>query len=670
MASVLLQLLERSELNKLPKGVQNKLERIVTALQNANEALKNQHERLKADSEQQYFDIEKRLAECQEELVQATRHLQKVKEENQDLDNELNSLKRFEETSDGKTEQQSKAKYETEAEKRELSRLLEKKTHEAENLTADLNRLKEKLSETEKVKMELQLKLDDVQSSESSAQHRQRLIEQEKELLEKRVEWLSDELKNKTEELLNTHREKGSEILELQSNLQNSKEQISSLEIQLISLKETNESNSKRVEDLSSKLKQAKEEQNAMEVKYQNELTAHVKLSSLYKEAASDLETKNQELNRAVEELSNVVKNTKEVNDALEKKLLEGRELKAQLEAELQEKLKKMEKEFENSIVKAAGKHCCIPSLTEQQLDSMCPSAAAIAAIVKPGMKFFDLYNAYTDCQTQLQLEKQKTKRMHQVVDEIVQEVELKAPVFKHQKEEYESMQKSASSLWNKLEQARMPKSIKKRKFHPPGVPTNPLSLHSVEELHKENLRLTQRLEELMEEKSKERSQETLARVSELEVDVDKLQKETEYLRTQMTHQKRLADSSARQRDMYKALLSQGTGFSLPPQGLDSSSQPSHINLSSPATQSTSQRSYLFLSTFKSVSLSEIKKLTIATSLCLFSQLDEAFTLYKKEKAENDRMLNETNDKLRNQLAELQSSHTKCSAQLEFVNKR
>lgn len=47
------------------------------------------------------------------------------------------------------------------------------------------------------------------------------------------------------------------------------------------------------------------------------------------------------------------------VNDALEKKLLEGGELKAQLEAELQDKLKKMEKEFENSIVKAAGKHCC-----------------------------------------------------------------------------------------------------------------------------------------------------------------------------------------------------------------------------------------------------------------------------------------------------------------------
>lgn len=55
--------------------------------------------------------------------------------------------------------------------------------------------------------------------------------------------------------------------------------------------------------------------------------------------------------------------------------------------------------------------------------------------------------------------------------------------------------------------------------------------------------------------------------MSELKADVDKLQKEAEYLREQMTQQKRLADSSARQRDMYRALLLQGTGFSLPPEG-------------------------------------------------------------------------------------------------------
>lgn len=50
MASVLLQVLERTEINKLPKGVQNKLEKIVTELQNANESLKAQHERFRADT--------------------------------------------------------------------------------------------------------------------------------------------------------------------------------------------------------------------------------------------------------------------------------------------------------------------------------------------------------------------------------------------------------------------------------------------------------------------------------------------------------------------------------------------------------------------------------------------------------------------------------------------
>lgn len=55
--------------------------------------------------------------------------------------------------------------------------------------------------------------------------------------------------------------------------------------------------------------------------------------------------------------------------------------------------------------------------------------------------------------------------------------------------------------------------------------------------------------------------------IKELESVVDKLQKEADQLREQRNQQKQLADSNARQRDMYKVLLTQSTGFSLPPQG-------------------------------------------------------------------------------------------------------
>ncbi|XP_054888551.1 nucleoprotein TPR [Poeciliopsis prolifica] len=710
MAVVLLQALERTELNKLPKGVQNKLEKFVADLQNANEALQTQHERFKADSEQRYFDFEKQLTESQEQILSATNNLQILKEENKKLKEELSSLKGIEdETSEEKRpQQQTKAKYEIEAEKRELERLLEKRTQEVENLTEDMKRLNEKLTDTNKLKMELQLKLDEIQSSTASVQHREKRMEQEKELLEKKVDWLTTELSTKTEELLNTNREKGKETLELQGSLQSSNEQASRLESQLTSLKELSESQSKRAEDLNNKLKQAKDELVAMEEKYRVELNAHVKLSSLYKGAATDMEAKNQELSRAVEELSKLVKETGEANKGLEKRVSDAEEQKVRVEAELREKIKKMEKELENATMKAAGKNCCGSSLTEEQLDSMCPSAAAIAAIVKPGMKFFDLYNAYAECQTQLQLEKQETRRVSKVLDEIVQEVESKAPVLKRQREEYENMQRSMASLCNKLEQARTEiYSLQKEKDEAKQSydamereklkaerqledssaqlcnllveleeargnrvskddgsssdisstsevnSSSQLSFRSVMELQRQNQSLLGRLRELEEEKSRERAREENARTTELEAVVDKLQKEVEQLREQRNQQKQLADSNARQRDMFKALLTQSTGFSLPPQGQELILRPS-----APATRSTPQRA------------AAAESSQTAHTKAALKQLNDAFALYKKEKAENDRMLNETNDRLQKQLAELRSSHAKLTSQLDFSNKR
>lgn len=55
--------------------------------------------------------------------------------------------------------------------------------------------------------------------------------------------------------------------------------------------------------------------------------------------------------------------------------------------------------------------------------------------------------------------------------------------------------------------------------------------------------------------------------------------------------------------------------------------------------------------------------------VCAF-QLNDSFTLYKKEKAENDKMLNETNDRLQKQLTEFRRNHAKLTSQLEFSNKR
>lgn len=53
-----------------------------------------------------------------------------------------------------------------------------------------------------------------------------------------------------------------------------------------------------------------------------------------------------------------------------------------------------------------------------------------------------------------------------------------------------------------------------------------------------------------------------------------------------------------------------------------------------------------------------------------FLQLQDIFENYRKEKAENDKLLNEQNEKLQEQVTDLRSQNTKISTQLEFASKR
>lgn len=78
----------------------------------------------------------------------------------------------------------------------------------------------------------------------------------------------------------------------------------------------------------------------------------------------------------------------------------------------------------------------------------------------QPRTLLLQLYNAYVETQDQLLLEKLENKRINKYLDEIVQEVEAKAPILKRQREEFERSQKAVASLSAKLEQA-MKVSIK-----------------------------------------------------------------------------------------------------------------------------------------------------------------------------------------------------------------
>ncbi|XP_072536890.1 translocated promoter region b, nuclear basket protein isoform X2 [Salminus brasiliensis] len=733
MAAVLQQILERAEISKLPKAVQTKLEKYFADQQSETDDLKAHHEQFRVDSEQQCFDLEKQCTASQDQFLTLTKEHHKLKEDFVKLDEELKDLRektKEQESLYSKLEseknQLSKAKDELEAEKRELVRTLERRSQEVESQSEDLKRLNDRLVEANAAKMQLQLKLDDLEASEVSIKYKEKRMEQEKGLLQGQVTWLNDELKAKSEELLALSRQKGSEILELKCNLNNKEDEVARFQDQVASLKASHENLQKQTEDMICKLKEAKEQQASSEEKFRNELNANIKLSNLYKGAAADAEAKSEELNQAVEELHKLLKEAGEAHKALEVKMEEMESGKQKDISELKEQISSLEKELENANeLLSHTKHRAISStsvsiLAEEQLTTMSPTAVAVTKI-KPDMKLTEIYTAYMESQEHLQLERLENKRVNKYLDDIVQEVEAKAPILKRQREEFERTQKSVASLSAKLEQAvqevqRLQREtdeankrssvlerdnqrfeqqladmaqqvrvllieleeargnhVLREEDHVSSADVSSTSevisqhlvtFRTVEELQQQNQRLLLALRELGEAQESEEMESDSTKRSELQKSLEKAQGELEQLREQRAHQMQLAESIVRQRDMYRVLLAQATGVSFPQQG----AAPEEFSLTStprrsPAvTPTAATPTGLVATAMESAETVEAK--------AALKQLQEVFVAYKREKAEGAKALGEQCEKLQDQVSDLRSQNSKISTQLEFASKR
>ncbi|KAK1896767.1 Nucleoprotein TPR [Dissostichus eleginoides] len=721
MAALLLQELEPSEISKLPKTVQNKLEKVFSDQQYEIDSLKAQQEQFRVDSEQHFFEKVKQLAQCQEKCLSTTQEHLKLKEEFAKQVEDVKSLREknreYESSQERLSSEQtllSKAKEELEAEKRELLRTLEKRSLQVEHLNDDFRQLNDKLAEVNTSKMALQMKLDELESAEVNIKYKEKRMEQEKVLLNGQTSWLNGELKAKSEELLSLSRQKGNDILELKCNLENKEDELNRLKDQVASLKSSNEQLQKQNEDMISKLREAKEQQATMEEKYRNELNANIKLSNLYKGAAADSEAKSDELTLAVEELHKLLKDAGEANKALEEKLQDMNGATDKSVAELKERIQVLEKELDNtnellSSSKLRGPISSASVISEEQLTTMSPTAAAVSKI-KPGMRLTELYTAYLESQEHLQLERLENKRVNKYLDDIVQEVEAKAPILKRQRDEHERMQKSVASLSAKLEHAVMEVHRCRRKLMKDNqrselqlgdmaqqvrvllieleeargnyvpheddgssadvsstsevISQHLVTFRGVEELQKQNQRLLVALRELSEAQEKEEIETSGSKRGELEQSLGKAQVELESLREQRGQQIKMTESIVRQRDMYRVLLAQATGVSFPQQG----TPPEDFSLTStpgrsPAAIPTSGTPTALVSmTTDSTEALEAK--------AALRQLQEVFSTYKKERMESDKAVTGQGEKLQEQLSDLHSQNAKISTQLEFASKR
>ncbi|XP_071010537.1 nucleoprotein TPR-like isoform X1 [Oncorhynchus clarkii lewisi] len=729
MATVLLQALERAEIAKLPKAVQNKLEKLFSDLQYEIDSLKSHQEQFRVDSEQQFFEKVQRLEQSQEQFVTQTEQHHKLREEFTKIDEELKSVleknKEYEINQEKLTSEQAqlcKAKNELEAEKRELVRTLERRSQEVAYLSEDLQRLNDKVAEVNASKMGLQLKLDELESSEVNIKYREKRMEQEKELLRGQTAWLNAELKAKSEELLALSRQKGNQILELKCSLENKEDELNRVQDQVTSLKTSNEGLQKQAEDIINKLKEDKEQQASMEEKFRNELNANIKLSNLYKGAAADSESKSEELSGAVEELHKLLTDAGEANKALEVRLQEMDDCRDNEAAALKERIINLEKELENanellSDTKLKGSAGAASVLSEETITTMSPTAVAVAKIVKPGMKLTELYTAYVETQEALQLERVENKRVNKYLDDIVQEVEAKGPILKRQRDEHERMQKSVASLSSKLEQAvkevhRLQKvtdeankrsSVLERDNQRSDVQladmgqqirvllieleeargnhvahdeeVSSADISSTSEVITQHLVTFRGVEELQQQ-----NQRLLVALRELSEAQEREEEETtgtkcseleRSLEKAQAELEALREQRGHQMQLAESIVRQRDMYRVLLAQATGVSFPQQGAAAAEEFSSTPRRSPAATPTTPTGIITMATESTeVVEAKAALRQLQEVFSSYKRERSESDKALMEQSEKLQKQVSDQRFQNAKISTQLEFTSKR
>ncbi|XP_014665092.1 PREDICTED: nucleoprotein TPR-like [Priapulus caudatus] len=700
--------LDVEELNKIPESIKEKLCMHIEVVQSETKCMKASAALHLANEEQQYLDLEKKFLTTKSQLENEDAECTKLKCKVKDLEEQFTQasskakeLATSEHDNLSTQLRLSRCNESLEAEKRELSEQLERKNREIDRLNEEWKQMSNKLTTANQRRCEAQAKLDEINSQAISNKFSEERWAQEKKLLEQQVSWLNADGNRKEKELYSLRQETSGKVLQLQMQLDGKSEEAVGLQENVDLLANTNREQEQKLEQLIDKLKESHTTHIKSEEQFQAELHAQTKLAGLYHNSSEEAEGKVLELMTAVHELQKLLKQAAVTHTQLEQKY--GEDTRA-LQASVDDgngKLDALAKELENAndLLSAARPHGHA-SMTSEQLEELLPTAATTSKLLKSGMTLTQIYNEYVQTSSALELERLENKRLNQYLEQILQEIEEKAPIVKRWREGYENSLRTIADMTRQHEcalqeidalrcqaidarrtsgqlerdSARMRQQVAdlgqqvqlllKEVEEARGgrvsvrnesdicdaeissssqlISERLVTFRSIGELQEQNQQLLAVVRELSEKQEAEEKRLTDSKTQELQEQLNAATKDLEELRAARQRQADMVESIVRQRDMYRVLLA------------DTSVAPSENGSMITSTPSVPHG--------QDKELGETK--------AALSQMQREFDTYKVEKAENTNLLMSQQDKLRVSLSELQIQNAQLSSQFEFTQER
>lgn len=235
----------------------------------------------------------------------------------------------------------------------------------------------------------------------------------------------------------------------IEAKLHEKVEEINIATSHIAHLTESNASLNARIEEMSQQLLSHNDEFTKMMEKYQKELLAKDRLAELYKKKSEEVLDEQRDITSVVTELRETLKEATDEYGSLETKY---KQFELQHQQEMDEKTKiveEMQDELKNAnqLLKAAQQENI-----DIAVEKLCPAAATTSKLIRSGKSLTEIYTLYVNTTEELQRVKKDYEQLKLRFSEVLQEITEKAPIIQRTEIDLEKATEANSELNNQLE--------------------------------------------------------------------------------------------------------------------------------------------------------------------------------------------------------------------------
>lgn len=720
---MLTDILDVEEIELLAEASRAKLESYVSLNTKTTEELREENAQLKARCERSSFQLEAALSEHRAQVTALEDACERAKQQAAQLASELGTC-RVELEGAKATTAATKADLELSKrnleqvtkEKLELLQAMEKRTQELSSLNGQVESLQSELSSSQQQQREQAVRLEELQLQLLSAQHAEKRLQQERELIQAQVEELREEASAHRQEAAQLRRSKAGLTLDLQAQLDHQKEQVSSLTRQLETWRSSVAEMEERSRTTATLLDEAREAKANLEAHFQTELQAQRRLVDMHKELSENRRQRIDELVATLEEMQALLLETRAAAERSQEALKE-------CQASHEEELTKKEAIIE-SLRKELHLANCLLEGKGSVVEKLFPAAHVSGLARESGLSLTELLSERLEQQRALTQAIREKDALQQQLNELSQELADKVPIVARHMQEYEKAVSCVATLREQLtgalveqeqraqerDEARAALAHAQRELRrwqqqakdlsrqvcqlirevedargggvplsqeevsssnddasPPLTASEVISKHlvtfrNIEELQQKNAELLAVVRELSEKQEEEEKKAAEERSCELREKLEAVMAQLQELEQERNRQMALVASTTRQRDMYRALLTSSgrKDIELPTPMEDESVFEPHA-ASTPAV--SGKRT-------PDKPLGKPSRAVPQDPKAALAELQQEFDTYKKEMAENHRMVTEQLSTAREEGLQLRLDVARKEAELKHVQER